>query len=64
MPAAAKGKKNPANTRDPGSLDALSEAIESGAGLPAIARAAAKVLEASVALIDRCSAVLGVAGAS
>ena len=64
MPAAAKGKKIPANTGDPGSLDALSEAIESGAGLPAIARAAAKVLEASVALIDRSSAVLAVAGAS
>jgi sugar diacid utilization regulator len=64
MPAAAKGKKTPANTGAPGSLDALSEAVESGAGLPAIARAAAKVLEASVALIDRSSAVLAVAGAS
>jgi hypothetical protein len=47
-----------------GSLDALAEAVESGAGLPAIARAAAKVLDASVALIDRSSAVLAVAGAS
>jgi sugar diacid utilization regulator len=64
MPAASKGKKIPANTGDSGSLDALSEAVESGAGLPAIARAAAKVLEASVALIDRSSAVLAVAGAS
>jgi sugar diacid utilization regulator len=64
MPAAAKGKETPANTGDPGGLDALSEAVESGAGLPAIARAAAKVLEASVALIDRSSAVLAVAGAS
>ena len=45
-------------------LDALSEAVESGAGLPAVARAAAKVLDASVALIDRSSAVLAVAGAS
>jgi sugar diacid utilization regulator len=36
----------------------------SGAGLPAVARAAAKVLDASVALIDRSSAVLAVAGAS
>ncbi len=35
-----------------------------GPGLPAIARAAAKVLDASVALIDRSSAVLAVAGAS
>ncbi|MFP5389135.1 MAG: hypothetical protein ACLGG5_07530, partial [Thermoleophilia bacterium] len=45
-------------------LDALAEAVESGAGLPAVARAAAKVLEASVVLIDRSSAVLAVAGAS
>jgi sugar diacid utilization regulator len=45
-------------------LDQLSEAVESGAGLPAVARAAAKVLGASVALIDRSGAVLAVAGAS
>ncbi len=45
-------------------LDRLAEAVESGAGLPAVARAAAKVLGASVALIDRSSAVLAVAGAS
>ncbi len=45
-------------------LAALSDAVESGAGLPAVSRAAAKVLEASVALIDRSSAVLAVAGAS
>src|SRR3954451_25404794 len=64
MPAAAKSQKNPANTREAGTLDALSEAVESGAGLPAVARAAAKVLDASVALIDRSSAVLAVAGAS
>ena len=50
--------------RDPGLLDALSEAVESGAGLPAVARAAARLLDASVALIDRSSAVLAVAGAS
>jgi sugar diacid utilization regulator len=45
-------------------LDAVAEAVESGAGLPAVARAAARVLDASVALIDRSSAVLAVAGAS
>jgi sugar diacid utilization regulator len=64
MPAASKGKKTPVNPNDPGTLDALAEAVESGAGLPAIARAAARVLDASVALIDRSSAVLAVAGAS
>jgi DNA-binding PucR family transcriptional regulator len=45
-------------------LAALSEAVESGAGLPAVARAAARVLDASVALIDRSSAVLAVAATS
>jgi sugar diacid utilization regulator len=53
-----------ANPSDPGLLDALSEAVESGAGLPAVARAAARLLDASIALIDRSSAVLAVAGAS
>jgi sugar diacid utilization regulator len=62
--AAAKGEKAPANPAEAGTLDALSEAVESGAGLPAVARAAASVLDASVALIDRSGAVLAVAGAS
>lgn len=39
-------------------------AIESGAGLPAVTRAAALALGASLALIDRSSAVLGVAAPS
>ena len=47
-----------------GTLDALSDAIEAGAGLPAIARAAAQVLGASLALIDRSTAVLAVAAQS
>ncbi|HEX6229473.1 MAG TPA: helix-turn-helix domain-containing protein [Solirubrobacterales bacterium] len=64
MSAAAKGRKAPANPAESGSLDALSEAVESGAGLPAVARAAARVLAGSVALIDRSGAVLAVAGAS
>ncbi len=57
-------KKRPANSAKEGTLDALAEAIESGAGLPAVARAASKVLNASVALIDRSSAVLAVGGAA
>ena len=64
MSATSKGQKIPAKQREEGTLDALAEAVESGAGLPAVARAAAKVLGASVALIDRSSAVLAVAGAS
>jgi sugar diacid utilization regulator len=62
VPATSKGQK--AVPADAGKLDALAEAVESGAGLPAVARAAASVLDASVALIDRSSAVLAVAGAS
>jgi sugar diacid utilization regulator len=64
MSATAKGQKTPAKEQEAGTLDALSEAVEAGAGLPAVARAAAKVLGGSVALIDRSSAVLAVAGAS
>ena len=45
-------------------IESLTEAIQSGAGLPAVARAASAVLGASVALIDRSSAVLAVAAAS
>src|SRR3954468_13393592 len=49
---------------DPGSLEELSAAIEAGAGMPAVARAAGRALGASVALIDRASNVLAVAAAS
>jgi DNA-binding PucR family transcriptional regulator len=56
--------KSSAKAKDEGTLEALSEAVESGAGLPAVARAAARVLDASVALIERSGAVLAVAGAA
>ena len=39
MPAASKRSEIPANHGDPTLLDALSDAVESGAGLPAVARA-------------------------
>ena len=45
-------------------LDEVSEAVESGAGLPAVARAAARALDASVIVLDASSAVLAVACAS
>jgi sugar diacid utilization regulator len=65
MPAPSKpGAAGPASTDRAELLGALSEAVESGAGLPAVARAAGRLLDASVALIDRSSAVLAVAGAS
>jgi sugar diacid utilization regulator len=49
---------------DLGSLEAVSEAVVSGAGLPAVVRAAALALDASLVLIDRSSAVLAVAARS
>jgi hypothetical protein len=56
--SAAKRAKSPANEATEATLELLSEAVESGSGLPSVARAAAKVLDAGVALIDRSSAVL------
>ncbi|MBS1678349.1 MAG: helix-turn-helix domain-containing protein [Actinobacteria bacterium] len=64
MTATSKEGHNRVSPEDPTLLDALSEAVEAGAGLPAVARAAARLLDASVALIDRSSSVLAVAGAS
>ncbi len=64
MSSKSKEGAKAAPAADPATLEALSEAIESGAGLPAVARAAAKVLGTSVAVIDRSSVVLAVAAAS
>jgi len=61
---AKEGRAKRKATTQPDAIDALSEAVESGAGLPAVARAAASALDGSVALIDRSSAVLAVAAAS
>jgi hypothetical protein len=57
-------RTKPAKGDTEGLLEQLSAAIESGAGLPAVTRAAAQALGASLALIDRSSAVLGVAASS
>ena len=62
--ATAKEKAPASAAEGPEAIDALAEAVEEGAGLPAVARAAAKVLGGIIALIDRSSAVLAVAGAS
>ncbi len=64
MPPKPAEKPVAASQAEAGTLEELSEAIESGAGLPTVARAAAKALGASVALIDRSSAVLAVAATS
>ena len=45
-------------------LDALTEAVESGAGLPEVVRAAAKALDASLAVTDAWGATLAVAARS
>ncbi|HVW16976.1 MAG TPA: hypothetical protein VHB30_01895, partial [Solirubrobacteraceae bacterium] len=49
---------------DLAALDSLTEAVESGAGLPEVVRAAARALDASLVLIDRTSQVLAVAARS
>jgi sugar diacid utilization regulator len=49
---------------DLGALEAVSEAVEAGLGLPEVVRAAGRALDASLVLIDRSSAVLAVAARS
>jgi sugar diacid utilization regulator len=49
---------------DLAALDAITEAVESGAGLPEIVRAAGKALEASLAVADAWGATLAVAARS
>ena len=64
MSSKETGSRRVERHADPGSLEELSAAIEAGAGMPAVARAAGRALGASVALIDRASNVLAVAAAS
>jgi sugar diacid utilization regulator len=49
---------------DLAALDAITEAVESGAGLPEVVRAAGKALEASLAVSDAWGATLAVAARS
>jgi sugar diacid utilization regulator len=49
---------------DLSALAAITDAVEAGAGLPEILRAAARALEASLVLIDRSASVLAVAARS
>jgi sugar diacid utilization regulator len=49
---------------DLAALDAMTEAVESGAGLPEIVRAASRALAASLVLVDRSGSVLAVAARS
>jgi len=59
------GRAAPGDTA-PGleALAAVTDAVESGAGLPEVVRAAARALDASLALIDRGAGVLAVAARS
>jgi DNA-binding PucR family transcriptional regulator len=45
-------------------LDAVTEAVESGAGLPEVVRAASRALDASLAVIDAAGATIAVAARS
>src|SRR3954447_23776963 len=60
----------PAATATPGTsqdfmaLQAVTDAVAGGAGLPEVVRAAARALEASMILLDHTSAVLAVAARS
>jgi sugar diacid utilization regulator len=49
---------------DLGALGAITDAVESGQGLPEVVRAAGRALDASLVLIDRSSSVLAVAARS
>jgi sugar diacid utilization regulator len=49
---------------DLGALSAITDAVEAGAGLPEILRAAARALGASLVLIDRTATILAVAARS
>jgi hypothetical protein len=49
---------------DLGALAGITDAVESGDGLPEVVRAAARALDASLVLIDRSSSVLAVAARS
>ncbi|MDQ6840960.1 MAG: helix-turn-helix domain-containing protein [Actinomycetota bacterium] len=53
-----------ASVPDLSSLAAVTDAVEAGAGLPEVLRAAARALHASLVLIDRSGAVLAVAARS
>ena len=52
------------NGPDLGAFSAITDAVEGGAGLPEILRAASRALDASLILIDRSAAVLAVAARS
>src|SRR5439155_27050215 len=61
-PSSTSGAEAPVS--DVADLDAVTAAIESGAGLPEVVRAAARTLEASLAVTDAWGGTLAVAARS
>ena len=61
MPGA---ERDDVRSPDLGAFAAITDAVEAGAGLPEILRAAARALDASLILIDRSASVLAVAARS
>src|ERR671925_325580 len=64
MPPAHQRVESAANSAFLDAFADVSEAVESGAGLPEVARAVSRALDASVAVVDSSSNVLAVACAS
>ena len=61
MTAARGAAEFPANSDFLSAFEDVSAAVESGAGLPEVTRAASRALSASVAIVDSASSVLAVA---
>jgi sugar diacid utilization regulator len=61
MPPAQQREESAANAAFLDAFADVSEAVESGAGLPEVARAASRALDASVAVVDASANVLAVA---
>src|ERR671937_1657775 len=64
MPPAQQREETAANAAILDAFSDVSEAVESGAGLPEVARAVSRALDASVAVVDSSASVLAVACAS
>jgi sugar diacid utilization regulator len=62
--SAERGSTRVGGNTDFGAYAAITDAVEAGAGLPEILRAAARALDASLILIDRSATVLAVAARS
>ena len=61
MPAARQNEEAAPASPILSAFDEVSEAVEAGAGLPAVARAVAHALDASVVVLDAKSSILAVA---